>query len=421
MKKQFIKFSAATLMAAVMALVVSCKDDDDPALSVTPSATAIVFAADGASATSAGAAITPTFTVETNQGLWDVTSNQTWVKVNKSGKTFTLSAGSAGTTAPDPATVTVTAGGAKPVTITVTQLVSASIPVSSISVSPASLKLSEGDSEFLLATLLPENHTDQEANNTLVWESSDENVVTVTGGIVNVEGAGNAVITVSLQRDPSIKTEVPVVVGTGVYLSQFTTVSIGNEDYLKGEISFTKDALVFINGIDESKIPNAYNRDFFTYDPETGDLTFIGETGTWEVWYMQRLNYFYILRMADEVPVAWWFAGQGFCAAIEWDFTGSGWEDNHPRDLGYMRPIGDGKYQVSGWLRAGFSLALRLGAAVYPLNPISDITGDIEGMNLYQDLPATNTHFQGMGEGFIQGYYLITYDSDTMTLNFERL
>ena len=124
MKEQFITFSIVTLTAAVIALNLSCNKDKAPTLSVSPANREIVFAANGVTATADGLSITPNFSVETNQGCsWDVIPGKTWVKVSKSANSFTLSADRVtGVTAPDEATVTVTAGDATPVIIRIRQL-----------------------------------------------------------------------------------------------------------------------------------------------------------------------------------------------------------------------------------------------------------------------------------------------------------
>ncbi|GHT20929.1 hypothetical protein FACS189430_00170 [Bacteroidia bacterium] len=92
-----------------------------PTLSLTPAEqTAIAFAADG---TAAGNA---TFTVTTNTGGYDAVANKSWVKVTKIGNSFTVSAtANTSYTAPEAATVTVTAGTATPVVLAVTQAAAA--------------------------------------------------------------------------------------------------------------------------------------------------------------------------------------------------------------------------------------------------------------------------------------------------------
>ena len=115
-------------MATLAAIITGCsKEPDkepDPTLSLSPATTAVVFSADGKTATSGGTALTPNFTVTTNQTAWDVqvTPAGSWCTATKSGSTFTLTAAAnPSITAPEPATVTVTAGNAQPVTISVTQ------------------------------------------------------------------------------------------------------------------------------------------------------------------------------------------------------------------------------------------------------------------------------------------------------------
>jgi uncharacterized protein YaaQ len=88
-----------------------------PFMNLAPAGqTTVAFAADG----------TPdgntTFTVSTNQSTWEAISSQTWCTVSKTANGFTVSAAAnLSPTAPAQATVTVTAGEATPVVITVTQ------------------------------------------------------------------------------------------------------------------------------------------------------------------------------------------------------------------------------------------------------------------------------------------------------------
>ena len=210
MKKQFIQLAVVLLTGAIMAFVVSCEDKEEapvnPALSVNPPVSNIVFSADGAALTAYGWDIPTTFRVESNQHKWDVTSDKTWVHIYKSGHRFTLSAEPSGVTASDEATLTVTAGTAAPVFITVTQ--ATLIPVTGIDVSRSFLDLEQGTDDTLTASVLPVDNN--EKDNTLVWESSDPSVATVRGGVVTAVGPGSADITVFLERNPSIKVDIPV-------------------------------------------------------------------------------------------------------------------------------------------------------------------------------------------------------------------
>ncbi len=128
MKAYFRKISPLYLGILLVAMVlISCKEDveENPQLSVSPATTAIIYAADGKSATSNGTKIspTPTFTVTTNQESWDAVSNQSWLHVQKSANNFTISAdANTNLDAPNPASVTVTAGRAESVIISIAQM-----------------------------------------------------------------------------------------------------------------------------------------------------------------------------------------------------------------------------------------------------------------------------------------------------------
>ncbi|KAA6317911.1 hypothetical protein EZS27_032009, partial [termite gut metagenome] len=107
------------VVIATVALITfgGCNEDKDEAATLTVSPVdAVEFAADGTTTSAV------TFTVTTNQSEWDATSNQTWLTVEKSAMSFTLSAEAhTSTTAPEAAIVTVTANTAKAITINVTQ------------------------------------------------------------------------------------------------------------------------------------------------------------------------------------------------------------------------------------------------------------------------------------------------------------
>lgn len=64
------------------------------------------------------------------------------------------------------------------------------ISATSIKLNKTSLELHLHDTEALIATIEPDNTTDS-----IVWESSDEGVATVEGGVVTAVGAGEATIT----------------------------------------------------------------------------------------------------------------------------------------------------------------------------------------------------------------------------------
>jgi uncharacterized protein (TIGR02145 family) len=128
MKRSSI-FLAMALAVCVVATT-SCEKDKDetPSLSINPSQTEVKFKADGTADGNAA------FAVVTNQATWDAKPDKTWVTVTKTTTGFTLSAApNTATTAPEAAKVTVSAGTATAVVLTVTQAAAAP----SLSLTPA--------------------------------------------------------------------------------------------------------------------------------------------------------------------------------------------------------------------------------------------------------------------------------------------
>ncbi len=67
------------------------------------------------------------------------------------------------------------------------------IPITSIFLNKSSISLYIGDTETLVATILPNNATDKD----LLWSSSNSNIVSVENGKITAKGIGSAAITVS--------------------------------------------------------------------------------------------------------------------------------------------------------------------------------------------------------------------------------
>lgn len=83
------------------------------------------------------------------------------------------------------------------------------VPVTSITLNESSLKLKTGESETLIATVLPENATVK----TVVWSSSDTSVAEVDGkGSVTAVKNGEAVITATSTLFPQVKATCTVTV-----------------------------------------------------------------------------------------------------------------------------------------------------------------------------------------------------------------
>ena len=72
-------------------------------------------------------------------------------------------------------------------------VVDETVAVTGITLDQTTLSLKEGDQATLTATVAPENATDK----TISWKSSDENVATVTDGVVKALSGGTATITVT--------------------------------------------------------------------------------------------------------------------------------------------------------------------------------------------------------------------------------
>lgn len=131
MKRMMKKlFASIFILSAVIVSFAACgsDDDDEATLSLSSTISEIQFSGDGKTAWSNGTEITPSFEVVTNQATWNVTVTPaeaaTWCKAEKTadGKSFTITATeNTENIPPATATVTVTAGDAAPVVITVTQ------------------------------------------------------------------------------------------------------------------------------------------------------------------------------------------------------------------------------------------------------------------------------------------------------------
>ena len=75
------------------------------------------------------------------------------------------------------------------------------IPVTSILLNKTSITLFVGDTASLVATINPSNATDK----SVVWDSSDKNIVEVSNGKITAKAAGNARISVT-NKDNTVKT-----------------------------------------------------------------------------------------------------------------------------------------------------------------------------------------------------------------------
>ena len=81
-------------------------------------------------------------------------------------------------------------------------------PVSSIRFNKTMLSLTVGETEVLTAMILPENAPDK----SVVWGTSNPQVVTVNNGEITAIGEGTATVTAALAQDNTKKAECRVVV-----------------------------------------------------------------------------------------------------------------------------------------------------------------------------------------------------------------
>lgn len=87
-------------------------------------------------------------------------------------------------------------------------VVDETVAVTGITLDQTTLSLKEGDQATLTATVAPENATDK----SISWKSSDENVATVTDGVVKALSGGTATITVTANDGSGISASCAVTV-----------------------------------------------------------------------------------------------------------------------------------------------------------------------------------------------------------------
>lgn len=185
-------------------------------------------------------------------------------------------------------------------------------------------------------------------------------------------------------------------------------------EYLHAEIAFTQGEEFSIEGLDN--VAEAYNRDFFAYDSTTGKFTFLGETGTWSVYYSLTYNYIWVNRMTDTAPTNYWIIGSGFTSIPRWynDFNDMGWSWDDVKQVVYMRAVGSNKYQADVYLsdKHIWGLDMKMYSSLNPDNYQQAVfdtnlfSGDSAGFRAAggDSADIVNT------SDFVEGYYRITLD-----------
>ena len=144
---------------------------------------------------------------------------------------------------PGKAVITATAGGQKAeVTVTVK---AAYVAVSEIKVSKTALILGEGTSERVIASILPENATQQQ----LKWSSANTTVATVRDGIISGRKVGETVITVSAD---GVKTEIKVTVQAKFVAVTSVTLNKTSLELTEGDDEILSAAVMPVNATDKT-------------------------------------------------------------------------------------------------------------------------------------------------------------------------
>lgn len=203
---------------------------------------------------------------------------------------------------------------------------------------------------------------------------------------------------------------------------------IASGEYLYAGVDFTENQEFEIEGVENPE--EAYNRDFFTYNAETGKYRFTGKTGKWDVYYSLNYNYIWVNRMADVAPETYWIIGAGHSSVPRWypAFNDVGWDLDDVKQVVYMKPVGENKYSASVYLSDqvpwGFDIQVysnRTWGAEFAVFSNDRFTGDMEGMRAAGGSMADIV----MDDGFIPGYYLMTLDITeglgSAKMDFERL
>lgn len=192
---------------------------------------------------------------------------------------------------------------------------------------------------------------------------------------------------------------------------------------LYGSIAFTKDAAVTITGLDD--LVNAYNRDFFGVTSD--GYKFLRDSGTYDVYYSPKYNYFWVMKMEAVAPECFWIVGHGFTEAPVWheDFGYGGWEMEPVTAIGYAPKIADNLYQVSLYLSNAHEWDTFEFEVYSDLDWGKDkgfggksITGFNKGVKLSN--AADGLYGLTSDTGFQPGYYTITFNNATGEINLDR-
>lgn len=170
------------------------------------------------------------------------------------------------------------------------------------SLDKTSCNLTVGDNAVLIAS----NY--DEKNVTIVWTSSDNNVATVDGGIINAVGAGEADITATAGDVIAV---CKVTVGFGNLQPTFSLKHIGNELNLTKANSYALEGLVGFNGKDypcESLSVEIDNENIADYEdgklvPKATGSTVVTVKGEWKNFDTSLMRVSFTLNVIKDVEM----------------------------------------------------------------------------------------------------------------------
>jgi len=191
----------------LLVAVVACNRNDDSNNGDTPTISVTGVSLNQSTASLVvGDTLQLTATVQpadaTNRVVSWSSGDTTVATVNSTGLVTAVSSGTS--------TITVTTQDGNRTAICVVTVNPATIPVASVTLNQTSVTLVAGDTLSLTATVLPENAT----NKTVIWTSSNPNVVTVVNGIATTVSVGVATITATTEDGSHTATSPIAVVAT---------------------------------------------------------------------------------------------------------------------------------------------------------------------------------------------------------------
>jgi hypothetical protein len=205
-----------------------------------------------------------------------------------------------------------------------------------------------------------------------------------------------------------------------------TQFDISDGGLMQASIAFTEGETVPFSGFDD--MASAFNPDFFSYDEETEELTYIRQTDRWDVYYSTARNYLYVVKAGAVAPEAYWIVGGGFNSASAWTDDMDVSYSTEITDAAYMVKTAENTYQASVYLKEGATLEFYTDLV---WNKDAFFAGTVGGsaasgfvLENTGQTPKHASEFLATAEGFVEGYYRVvigTADKDNATITVDRV